>query len=298
MKTTLCLIFISFLAACSSSSQKVVTPAEATSKEMMQQTEKRAKEPVGDSQTALLEKYYSIGNMEAETASFVTDMKDIFEGSVTESAEALGADKVALLTDTFARTVTAESVFENFKTHFSKNFEATHLSETIAWMESPVGKRIRAMEDFADSPEGEEAMMAYIQTLKENPPDSVRSEKIFTLFEEKGVKKIITNMMTGMMSSSERIVNRSLPEESRMTPEQLREAEEEMSQFVALSTEMGVVMLSMFMYKDATDEDLEKFFAFYNTDAGNWIANAELNAFIGMVESSFADVYRALYANK
>ncbi len=236
--------------------------------------------------------------MEAESIGFIPDMQEMFVDAVTESAETLGEDKVALLNETFVKTVTPESVFESFKTHFSKNFNAVHLTKTIAWLESPVGKRITAMEDYATSSEGEEAMMAYTQTLKENPPDSIRLAKIFKLFEDKGVKQMAVDLVIGMIGASERIVNKSLPKEDRKTSAELKENVENLSQLMALPTEMGIAMLAAFMYKDASDADLETMLAFYNSEAGDWYSKTEVNAMLGMVEESFSNVYRALYANK
>ncbi|MGH1363235.1 MAG: hypothetical protein ACRBF0_06735 [Calditrichia bacterium] len=289
-------IALLLLLGCGATKQETMNSAEDGKKKIVNEATKRTPAPIAASQTAMLEKYYILDKVDVEIAGIGNDMQAQMTSNLTAMADKLGEQQITLVNSVIEKVITPEALTSTYKKHFSKNYSAEHLAATIVWLESPVGKRLSEMERFVNSPEGEAPLMQYMEVMQTGAPNPERIEKVNSYFQELGLSSVATDFVSVIQESSLKALNAALPAESKMSDADILAATDEVRQLMGAQMAAVLPAVAGFMYKDATDAEIDKMIEFYKGDAGTWFLKTEINASHALARETFGNVYKELSA--
>lgn len=296
MKHVLILLIIALVIGCSSSTHKSMQPVEDSSKKMMKEASKRAKEPVTASQKAMVEKLLIANNSEADVADMHGDLIEQLQADLNELSSQLGEEKVATLQKMLTEKITKEEMCKAYRKYVDLNYDPANTVATLKWLESPIGQKNLKLEGAVNTPEGEQGLMAFAETLESNPASAERIGMIQKLMSTLEVSGNMKEMAVEMLVGSVRSTNAALPKEERVDNEQLSNMRSQMEMIMGPQLEGMVPVMLLYTYKDASDAELSQIIEFYNSPTGQWFSKTELNALKGMMTETFGNVFKAMNA--
>jgi len=249
---------------------------------------------VDDKQNAMLEKFYETIDLESDITDYVELLNTQFKSSMEEKKEQLGPEVTARLSSLLLSSIDRTEMTKAYKSYFAEHNNPTHLAATMEWLESPVGKKLREMEKVLNTPEGEQALMTYAQSLQTTPPAAERIQLTQEFIESADLLNVATASLKEVLIGSIKSLSGALPKEEAISDEQLVEIENQIMPGLTAQFQQMLPIMTLFVYKDASDEDIKQLIAFSNSEAGKWNINTEVNAQTAMFRSAFSGLYKSI----
>ena len=143
-----------------------------------------------------------------------------------------------------------------------------HLSDMIDWLESPLGRKIKMYEVESSLPQEQANMLRYIADLQADPPSQERIILLNTLEEVSQTSELVATITIDMIKGMIWAIGKTLPEEEQLNIQEAEEKIVEMKPVIKSSLRQQMVIASFYTYRDITNEELEKYIALYQSDAG------------------------------
>jgi hypothetical protein len=161
-------------------------------------------------------------------------------------------------------SITARVVIDKLRTTLT----GQDAKNVRAWLGSPLGRRITALEVAMGSPDADAAMQAYAESLHEHPPAEERMTLVHRLDEAlrvtEGAVKVYTNMSVaiavGVLDAS--------PYTDEDAVRKLKESIEEKNPEIAESVRQQVLLTLLYSYREVSDADLQRYIAFGQSPSG------------------------------
>ena len=161
-------------------------------------------------------------------------------------------------------SVTAKVVIEKLRTTLDKR----DAKKVLAWLGSPLGKRITALEVAMGSADAEAAMESYMESLDQHPPAEERMALVHRLDDalrvSEGAVKVYTNMSVaiavGVLDAS--------PYVNEDAVRRLKESIAEKNPQIAESVRQQVLATLLYSYREVGDADLERYIEFGQSPSG------------------------------
>lgn len=249
---------------------------------------------VDGKQNAMLEKFYETIDLESDITDYVELLNTQFKSSMEEKKEQLGPEVTTRLSSLLLSSVDRAEMTKAYKSYFAEHNNPTHLAATMEWLESPVGKKLREMEKVLNTAEGEQALMAYAQSLQTTPPAAERIQLTQEFIESADLLNVATASLKEVLLGSIKSLSGALPKEEAISDEQLVEIENQIMPGLTAQFQQMLPIMTLFVYKDASDEDLKQLIAFSNSEAGKWNIKTEVNAQTAMFRSAFSGLYKSI----
>ncbi len=176
--------------------------------------------------------------------------------------EKVDEKKVAFLKTVFD----ADNGVEIVESYLVKNFDNSELKNIIAYYKSPLGKKVTQTALDAINPSAQADMYRFLADLQSNPPSKRRTAVIKTLIEKLQMVESMENVFAGLIA----YLNTEASMDKKLSSEKIAQLESMMHQ--AFSQQMFVSAL--FIYRDISNQELEKVIKFYETPSGKneiWI---------------------------
>lgn len=172
-----------------------------------------------------------------------------------------------------------EKIRKTVKDNFGAQYEEQRFSELLTLVNSPLAKKMTALEVEAGMPEAQQEMMRTGNVLMgQLSPE--RLVLIQTLDEAMSATEMGLDMQMMMAEAMMTNMNKIVPSERRMTADQLEDMLSQMrlqSRFPARQyTELNFV----YAYRTASDAELSEYAQLYQSELGRWSVDLMRNAWL------------------
>jgi hypothetical protein len=159
----------------------------------------------------------------------------------------------------------AAALYARMRLEFEKNLESARLAKALQWYESPLGKRITGLELASLTPDAGQT-----PDVEGRRASQRRLDLLGRLDASGGASDTTVDVTMAIVGSLARAFQPVLPAVARLSRGQL---EQELTQVRNLTLERirRACLLNMLSaYRDLTDEELEQYVAFVESQGGQW----------------------------
>lgn len=166
--------------------------------------------------------------------------------------------------------LTGDALREAMLTAIAARYKARHADVTLAWLRSPLGIRITALDTLTATPEGRAGIREYAKTLAQSPPEEGPLERARRFAAATGEAELELELMTAATFTATQVFEAALPPERRTDPAELRQRLEVRKS--ASGPVVAQMMLASFLYRyrDLSNDELTRYLQFVESDAGRW----------------------------
>ncbi len=142
--------------------------------------------------------------------------------------------------------------------------------QVLEWYEQPLGRKAYQMEGFMDTPAGQEAFNAYIDSFdkESKTPDRKLLEFAAQLARETQALQVMVDTMSSVSLGLITGFNGLLPDNKRMNIFEIDQRILTIRQHLAEQLAPSVVLVLAFTYKDLSEAEREKLLAFFAKGVG------------------------------
>ena len=170
-------------------------------------------------------------------------------------------------------------MLDTTRSRLSANLGGKELDDTLAWLDSPLGRRITALENTAAEPAAVDAMGTYVKELEQRPPAKSRVGLIVELNALTGAAEMTATIIEGIALATVLGINAALPAEKRPPLEALRKQLAVAMPNTREQAAQMVTIYGLYAYRALSDEDLAAYVRFVKSPSGAAYAKAALVAF-------------------
>ena len=163
-----------------------------------------------------------------------------------------------------------DALHQSVKTVFRRQFNQEKLSQVLAWLSSPLVRKITRLEGEAAKPEALQDMQAFAASLPSNPPSPRRSTLIEQLDETTDATKLAVDTGIAQADAMVTAFDAMQPPEKRSPPKERERTLQLMRQQAREPTQQFIRQLLLFSYRTLTDEEVQQYLGFYQSDVGRW----------------------------
>jgi hypothetical protein len=202
----------------------------------------------------------------------------------------------------FRESYRAEVLYKAVFDHFKKNFDKDRMLALQQWLHSPLSQKITELEIHSSSSEGRAERVKFIKTFRylSKPPQRLaliqrldRATRSSTAAEDIAVATALSMMQA---------VNSVLPLEKQVDPEVLKKFPAELRTRVHETIQQTMLMSFYYTYKGLSDEELEQYVRFYESELGTWASQrwtqAMTSALAAAAENASQKLARSLASMK
>ncbi|WP_243348846.1 hypothetical protein [Parabacteroides sp. FAFU027] len=153
------------------------------------------------------------------------------------------------------------------------------LKKIIVLYNDPVLQEFNNMELEANSPAKRQEQMTFFQNLQSNPPSQSRILMLTKLNDELGGSEMAFNMIKNVIGSMAKGVNSIMPKDKQLSEaEIINKVNTELPANFAQQLNNQIVAMSLFTYKNASDEKLEQYLKVWQTPIGKYFVKHSFGA--------------------
>ena len=219
---------------------------------------------------AALDRLYELSGMEIQFATLPETMRDAFlQGIAMGPDMAIPEERLAALGERVAGFYAPADFRAAVEARLRQDMEADEVEEVLAWLESPLGRRVTAVEEAAVGPDAYEKSQAYASALEEG---SVPEERVALLKKlDEAVNLTETSVEIGVHAqlAAALAANAVQPPEQRLEPQQVMAIVEGTRGMIEAMTREQVLLSLLYTYQDLSEAELQGYIGFATSPAGN-----------------------------
>lgn len=177
---------------------------------------------------------------------------------------------------------------------FLEAFDETHARTVLQWLESSQVRKFSELERVLTQPGMHEDLNRFLNSSRGWPAQSERRKELLKRFAEMSrcpEDNLDQAVNTPLLIESVR--NQRRPPEEKRSKADFQRIEKEMRDSMREGIANGCWWPLLYVYRDVSDDDLERYLAFYETDAGKWYRKAHRS---GSHQAYFAGAMRVAQA--
>lgn len=152
--------------------------------------------------------------------------------------------------------------------HISKNLKKKDINKVMGWLESDLGKKITQLEKDASTPQAQQQLMAYAQSLQKTQPSEQRIGQVVLLMNATKAAESATEIALGTQKAVMSAMFSSMPQaEAGMTQMIIGQLEAQRPKLLE-SMQNQVLVTFLFTYRSLTDKELGQYVGFASTKSG------------------------------
>ena len=219
-------------------------------------------------------------------------------GELRPAPGKMSAKDQAAVEKILTRALRHETVYGLVRDAFMPHVDRANLETTAAWLRSPLGRKIVALEIATSEPGAEQKVAEYGTALKANPPTAVRIELIQRLDWATAATEVSADLITAVARGVTTAVSAASPAEQRLRPGQIEDRVAQVRARVHKSLRDAHTTSTLYAYRDLTDDELGAYVLFSASDAGRWYNAAMRKALVSAlgrtVEQTATEMVRAV----
>jgi hypothetical protein len=170
--------------------------------------------------------------------------------------------------------------------YLTSEADASSMQKILAFLESPLGKRIMDAENAMNTPEGQAQMQQYLAQMAKNPPPAGRAKLLDQLRDALQLEQLMIGMSRDIFFSSIEIAREIKPEKVQGMEQMWGQLE---SMMRAQMQQMATASV-YYTYRDLSDRDLIDYAAFMQSADGKaylTIGTEIANRYVTAMTSAF-----------
>ena len=195
-----------------------------------------------------------------------------------EPLDGVPVEMRAGLRDAATQAFQPDPIIERITARLGATLTARQLDDALAWLESPAGLRITALENEAAEPTAAERMQAYGRELEQNPPAAQRVRLIGELNRASGSSEMAVKIMEAVVLATALGVNAALPVQQRVPVDAVRQQVKASLPQLRREADKMVMLNMLYAYRSLSDPELEAYLGFLNSSSGAAYAKGALAA--------------------
>jgi Domain of unknown function (DUF4124) len=194
----------------------------------------------------------------------------------------LNPDDAAAFDQIMARNFAADKLYTTLRGEFRRRAEAKKVAEVIAWLSSPLGRKITELEVTAGlEPDAGRRATAFGAGRGGPPPARVAlMERIDWVA---GVTDGSLESILAVARAMSMALNAALPPDHRQTTDQMERQIQQLRARSRAQLAQSTIMFMLYEYRSLEDQELEQYAEFLATDAGRWYSATMSKALIRTV---------------
>jgi hypothetical protein len=205
----------------------------------------------------------------------------------------LGDDVRAALREAAILSFRPDPIIEKTRKALTAALNARQLDDSLAWFDSPLGRRITDLENSASEPASNDRIIAYAKMLKEKPAAKHRAELIAKINEATQSGEINAMIWENTYLASALGINAAQPEENRMPAEAVRRRVKSTAPELRKESDENLTLTMLYTYQSLTDKELEAYLKFLKSSGGAAYSKASAT---GMREAMLEQMARFMQA--
>ncbi len=197
-----------------------------------------------------------------------------------------------------AQSLRHEVVYGAVRDAFLPQVDRSSLEATAAWLRTPVGRKIIALEIASSQSGAEQKVAEYTAVVKANPPRAQRLELLQRLDWVTGANETSADLVAAIARGLSIAVSAAGPPESRLRPGQIEDRAAQVRARASETLREVRTMSMLYTYQALEDDELSEYVRFSGSDAGRWYNTAMRKALVGAigkaVEQTTAELVRAV----
>lgn len=178
------------------------------------------------------------------------------------------------------RAYDARALEKTVLANLEARYDARHAPTALTWLQSPLGRRITRLEAESATAEAAGALQEFARALENEPPSPERVAAAKRFDEALETTHFTVELTIATSLGIAIALGATLPAERRSDPEEMRaRIESRREEFHSMFRPMSVVSF-LYTYRDLSQEEIDAYLAFAETDAGRWYTGATTGAFL------------------
>lgn len=161
---------------------------------------------------------------------------------------------------------------------FIEAFEAGHAQATLRWLESPITARLNRLKAELGEPGGLEKLNEFLRSPERQFMEPEREAMLIQYSEASRCPEHNISLIVDTRLARESAANQRLPEAERKTSDELRTIAADLPPRYREGVSRGCWIPLIFAFRDVSDDDLDSYLTFIQSDAGQWYTEAHHRA--------------------
>jgi hypothetical protein len=183
--------------------------------------------------------------------------------------EEIPADLLKAMTDTIDRAFAEQDLKGVVLKEFKESLTASEIKEALSWLDSPLGKRITALEEMASTPAAYFGMQQYASTLRESPPTAPRLQIAGRLDSATRATESNVDMLLSMQAAVAMAFISASPPEREMPFDNLLKEMAKAKPAIEAEMQSQIQLGILYTYRDLTDAEIERYIGFLASIPGS-----------------------------
>ena len=197
-----------------------------------------------------------------------------------------------------ARAVSHDKIYALIRDELRGDVDRAKLEATVAWLRSPVARKIAALEVASSGPGTEQKLSVYAAGLKANPPPAPRLELLQKLDWISGAAETSADIVAAVTRSVSKGVSAISPPAESLRPGQIESRVAELRTRVSESVRQAQLLSMLYTYQSLDDTELAEYVRFSASEPGRWysarVHKALVSAVGEVVERATVELVRAV----
>ncbi|KPP99645.1 MAG: hypothetical protein HLUCCA01_06370 [Bacteroidetes bacterium HLUCCA01] len=203
----------------------------------------------------------------------VRDLPEIIAQQFTDEQDLLDERYHEAVYAEIRNTFLADSLVQNARIYLIEHADGDYITEINAWLNSELTRRMNDLETESNDESTFQEREAYFQSLQENMPDERRLQLVERLESSTSATYYLVSVITDMYLSLIGIMSEYMDEENKIKDERMPAIRTSiMNELLPVYSNITLAV-NLYTYRDVSDEDLEAYVSFYESDAGTWFAD-------------------------
>jgi Domain of unknown function (DUF4124) len=167
-----------------------------------------------------------------------------------------------------ATTLAADRVYRLVRDEAARNADTTTLRAQAAWLVTPLGRKVAALERRDTGVEADARFAAFTKSLAANPPSPRRRELIERLDWVSGASEVSIEIVAAVTGSVARAAAAAAPPTLRAPAHHIERRVTEVRARAAESIRESTLAAMLYTYRDLSDDELAQYVTVESSDLG------------------------------
>ncbi|HEY7516786.1 MAG TPA: DUF4124 domain-containing protein [Methylomirabilota bacterium] len=182
----------------------------------------------------------------------------------------LNAEDTAALEAILARNFAGDRLYSQIRTEFRRRADGRKLAEVAAWLRSPLGEKITAVEVAAGLEADAGQRMVAFAPGGRGGPGPARVALMERIDWTAGVTDGALESMLAVARAMAMAINRALPPDERQTSAQIERHLQQLRGQSRAKLAQSTITFMLYQYRGLDDDELQQYADFLASDAGRW----------------------------
>lgn len=222
--------------------------------------------PVEGERDALIDEALTISGITRQIEGLPAQVRAGAETGQSPLSPKDRAEVARIIADAFR----AGPILATVRTALQRNYDAAQMGLLLAQLRTPTARKMAALESAATAPDVVDKLRAFAAQLKDAPPVPDRVARLAQLEQATETTDIVLELRTVSLAAALKVVSPLMPPEKRPAPARVEAMAKEFVGRQREAARQEMLLLFLYVYRDATDQELEEYTAIGGSESGRW----------------------------